>query len=85
MFILPQTSLKMAILLHTVANWRFIMIIAVHGFKLHGIFFAKLTLFQAGGGHYGPQDLKRSAVSTGFGLGSPKFMTLFLSMFDRPQ
>ena len=29
MFILRQTSLKMAILLHTVANWRFIMIIAV--------------------------------------------------------
>ena len=29
MFILRQASLKMAILLHTVANWRFIMIIAV--------------------------------------------------------
>ena len=30
MFILRQASLKMAILLHTVANWRFIMIIAVN-------------------------------------------------------
>ena len=30
MFILRQASLKMAILLHTVANWRFIMIIAVY-------------------------------------------------------
>ena len=29
MFILRQASLKMAILLHTVANWWFIMIIAV--------------------------------------------------------
>ena len=29
MFILRQASLKMAILLHTVAKWRFIMIIAV--------------------------------------------------------
>ena len=29
MFILRQASLKMAILLHTVANWRFIMITAV--------------------------------------------------------
>ena len=28
MFILRQASLKMAILLHTVANWRFIMILA---------------------------------------------------------
>ena len=37
------------------------------------------------GGHYGPHDRKRSAVSTGFGLGSPKFMTLFLSMFDKTQ
>ena len=46
---------------------------------------ALLTLFQAGGGHYGPDDQKQSAVSTGFGLGSPKFMTLFLSMFDKTQ
>ena len=38
-----------------------------------------------GGGHYGPDDRKRSAVSTGFGLGSPKFMTLFLSMSDKTQ
>ena len=29
MFILRQASLKMAILLHTVANWQFITIIAV--------------------------------------------------------
>ena len=38
-----------------------------------------------GGGHYGPDDRKQSAVSTGFGLGSPKFMTLFLSMSDKTQ
>ena len=38
-----------------------------------------------GGGHYGPDDRKRSAVSTGFGLGSPKFLTLFLSMSDKTQ
>ena len=44
-----------------------------------------LTLFQLGGGHYGPDDRKWSAISIGFGLGSPKFMTLFLSMFDRSQ
>ena len=30
MFLLRHVSLKMAILLHTVANWRFIMIIAVY-------------------------------------------------------
>ena len=36
MFILRQTSLKMAILLHTVANWRFIMIIAVYSSAAQG-------------------------------------------------
>ena len=34
MFILRQAYLKMAILLHTVANWRFIMIIAVYKHSL---------------------------------------------------
>jgi len=45
----------------------------------------QLNPIPTGGGHYGPDDRKWSAISIGFGLGSPKFMTLFLSMFDRPQ
>ena len=32
-----------------------------------------------------PDDPKRSAISIGFGLDSPKFMTLFLLMFDKTQ
>ena len=45
----------------------------------------RLTLFYMGGGHYGPDDRKQSAVSAGIGLGSPKFMTLFLLVPDRCQ
>ena len=38
-----------------------------------------------GGGILAQVDQNQSAVSTGFGLGSPKFMTLFLSMSDKTQ
>ena len=39
-----------------------------------------------GAGHYGSKDPNQSAVSTWLGLSSPiKFMTLFLSIFDRFQ
>ena len=42
-----------------------------------------LTLFRMGGGHYGPDSWNQSAVSTRLEIGSPKFMTLFLSRFAR--
>ena len=44
-----------------------------------------LTLFHLRVGTLCPDDQKWSAISIGLGLGSPKFMTLFLSMFDRSQ
>ena len=44
-----------------------------------------LTLFQAGRGHYGPDDPKHSGVSAGIGLDLPKFLTLFLFIPDRSQ
>ena len=36
-----------------------------------------------GGGHYVPDGWNQSAISTGLEIGSPKFMTLFLSRFAR--
>ena len=38
-----------------------------------------------GGAIMAQVDQNQSAISTGFGLGSPKFMTLFLSMSDKTQ
>ena len=43
-----------------------------------------LTLSLAGG-HYGPDDRKHSGVSAGIGLGSSKFLPLFLFIPDRSQ
>ena len=62
MFILRQTSLKMAILLHTVANWRFIMIIAVYDklyfwkFILWGLW--NWTTLDTTGDSHSPSQLK---------------------------
>ena len=44
-----------------------------------------LTLFHMGGVKKHRSTVHPSAVSEGLGLGSPKFLTLFLSIFDRSQ
>ena len=38
-----------------------------------------------GGGHYGPDDRRSSAVSTWIALHSPNFLTLFLLLFYKSQ
>ena len=44
-----------------------------------------LTLFQAGMGQFDHGTIYLSIVSTKVGLGSPKLVTLFLSLFDLSQ
>ena len=44
-----------------------------------------LTLFSPGGVKSSRHTMNPSAVSEGLHLGSPKFLTLFLSIFDRSQ
>ena len=42
-------------------------------------------LHGGGGGHYGPDDRRSSAVSTWIALHSPNFLTLFLLLFYKSQ
>ena len=42
----------------------------------------RLTLFDLGGGHYGPDNWRSSVVSTWVALHSPNLLDLFLSMLD---